>query len=351
MDRYLGCDPHAESCTFSMRDARGKIQQRDVVETTAEAIVSYIQNLKGNLHLCVEEGEWSQWLSELLAPHVKEFVAVQPEKRQGPKNDAFDADALSERIQSGKLGRVVFKDQGRMSALREAARVYVMLSRDVARTKIRMKCFCRARGIRSPGQSIYNPEKLPELVKALPLSTQRAVHLLGQQLEVLQELKDEAEAMMMRQSHRFKISRILETAPGMGPIRVAQLLPIVVTPHRFRTKRQFWAYCGFGIVTRSSADWVLYEGRWIKAPVQQIRGLNQNYNRPLKGLFKGAASSVLAHPNSYPLRLHYDELLENGTKPNLAKLTIARRIAAIVLAMWKNEEPYRPEKDARMNAG
>ena len=51
---------------------------------------------------------------------------------------------------------------------------------------------------------------------------------------------------MLRESHRHRIARILETAPGLGPIRVAQMLPIVVTPYRFRTKRQFWAYCGFG---------------------------------------------------------------------------------------------------------
>jgi hypothetical protein len=34
----------------------------------------------------------------------------------------------------------------------------------------------------------------------------------------------------------------------------------------------------------------------------------------------------------------------NGTKPNLAKLTIARRIAAILLAVWKTGEEYDPKK-------
>ncbi len=57
---------------------------------------------------------------------------------------------------------------------------------------------------------------------------------------------------MIAESRRHPISRILQTAPGLGPIRVAQLIPIVITPHRFRTKRQFWAYCGFGLVTRTS---------------------------------------------------------------------------------------------------
>ena len=32
--------------------------------------------------------------------------------------------------------------------------------------------------------------------------------------------------------------------------------------------------------------------------------------------------------------------IEAGTKPNLAKLTIARKIAAIVLAIWKTETEY-----------
>lgn len=346
MDRFLGCDPHAESCTFSVRNSRGQVERRDVIATREDSLVSYVRRLEGNLHLCVEEGEWSQWLSEILSPHLHEFVAVQPEKRQGSKSDAIDADGLSEKMQTGRLRRVVFKDRGRLGALREASRVYTMISRDVARTKNRIKCFCRARGVRAPGQAIYNPDKRREMITQLPPSTQQAVELLGQQLLALQALKDDAAKAMLRESHRHPISRILETAPGMGPIRVAQMLPIVVTPHRFRTKRQFWAYCGFGIVTKSSADWVLHEGRWIRAEVQQIRGLNQNYNRPLKGLFKGAASSVLAHPDN-SLGVHYQELLENGTKPNLAKLTIARRIAAIVLAMWKNEEVYDSHRDPR----
>ena len=278
---------------------------------------------------------------------MAEFVVVQPEKRRGSKSDAVDADELSERIWTGQLGRVVFKDRGRFVALRDAARVYTMISRDAARTKNRIKSFCRARGLRSTGQALFKADKREELVLGLPQSTQWAVRLLGEQLSCLETLKERARVRMIRQSHRHDISRVLETAPGMGPVRIAQLLPIVVTPYRFRTKRQFWAYCGFGIVTRSSADWVLYDGRWIKARVEQTRGLNQNYNRRLKGLFKSAASSVLRVGSAGGLRIHYDQLLENGTKPNLAKLTIARRIAAIVLAMWKNKEVYRAEKDPR----
>ncbi len=149
---------------------------------------------------------------------------------------------------------------------------------------------------------------------------------------------------MVRESHRHRIARMLETAPGLGPVRVAQMLPIVVTPHRFRTKRQFWAYCGFAVVTHSSSDWVRDQERWVRARVTQTRGLNFNHNRMLKAIFKGAATTVIAHTGPNPLRAAYDRQLENGTKPNLAKLTVARNVAAIVLAMWKTEETYDPER-------
>ena len=50
---------------------------------------------------------------------------------------------------------------------------------------------------------------------------------------------------------------------------------------------------------------------------------------------------------AHVLHQHYENLLEKGTKPNLATLTIARRIAAAVLAMWKANEEYDPDKHQR----
>ena len=127
-------------------------------------------------------------------------------------------------------------------------------------------------------------------------------------------------------------------------MRVAQLLPIVVTPHRFRTKRQFWAYCGFGVVTHSSADWTRRNGEWVRDRVPQTRGLNRNFNRQLKGIFKAAATTVIAHSGPNVFQSAYEDLCAAGTKPNLAKLTVSRRIAATTLAMWKTQEVYDPQR-------
>lgn len=307
MERYLGADVHATSCTFSVLDASGKQIRRDVVETNGQALVGYLKQIAGNLHLCIEEGQWSQWLVEILSPRVAEMVVFRGEWKPGSKSDA-------------------------------------MVTGDVVRTKNRLKNFYRSRGVACTGESVYSAVGREKRAGQLPVATRQAVELIGRELDQLLDFKAEAEAAMLRESHRHRISRILETAPGLGPIRVAQMLPIVITPHRFRTKRQFWAYCGFGVVVRSSADWIREDGRWVKARVNQTRGLNFNHNRALKAIFKGAATTVITRKSVDPLRGDYDRLLESGTKPNLAKLTIARKVAAIALTMWKREERYSPEK-------
>ena len=344
MERYLGADIHATSCTFSVLNVAGKQLRRDVIETNGDALVEYVSQIAGNRHLCIEEGEWSQWLYEILSPHVSEMVVFRAEWKPGSKNDAIDAHGLADRIRTGKVGRGVYKDGGRFRALRELARTYTMVTRDVARTKNRLKSFYRSRGVPCTGQATYSPHQRQKRVRLLPLATRRAVELLNRELDALTELKADVKAAMVRESQRHKVTRTLRTAPGFGPVRVAQMLPIVITPHRFRTKRQFWSYCGFGIVTRSSADWVREDGRWVKGRVVQTRGLNTSHNRMLKMIFKGAATNVVGVAGPSPLRDDYDRLLKNGTKPNLAKLTIARKIAAIVLAMWKAREEYSPEK-------
>jgi transposase len=343
MERYLGADVHASSTTFSVLNPAGKQLRRDVVETNGKALVGYLNQIPGNLHLCIEEGEWSQWLVEILTDHVAEVVVFRGEWKPGPKSDAIDAHGLADRIRTGKVGRCVYKDPKRFTALRELSRTYTMITRDVVRTKNRLKSLYRSRGVPCTGDIVYRAEGRAKKARHLPVATRHAAELLGQQLDGLLEVRKEAEKRMLKESHRHRVSRFLETAPGMGPIRVAQMLPIVITPYRFRTKRQFWAYCGFGIVVRSSADWAREDGRWVRVKVNRTRGLNFNHNRMLKGIFKGAATTVIQGQGN-PLRGDYDRLMENGTKPNLAKLTVARKIAAIVLAMWRKEERYKPEK-------
>ena len=114
-------------------------------------------------------------------------------------------------------------------------------------------------------------------------------------------------------------------------------------PHRFRTKRQLWAYGGLALETRISGEY-----RYVKGQLQRskqrlaIRGLNQDHNHDLKGLLKSAATQASTRPG--PLRDFYLALLDKGMKPTMARLTLARKIAAMALVLWKKGARFDAEK-------
>ena len=66
---------------------------------------------------------------------------------------------------------------------------------------------------------------------------------------------------------------------------------------------------------------------------QQRRGLNENHNHEMKEIFKSTATT--ASGGTGPFRDVYVALLAKGMKPEMARLTLARKIAAITLTLWK----------------
>ncbi len=56
MDRYIGLDVHATSCTAAVMDALGKRLRSQVIETNGQALIEFLKAQPGSLHSCIEEG-------------------------------------------------------------------------------------------------------------------------------------------------------------------------------------------------------------------------------------------------------------------------------------------------------
>ncbi len=345
MERYIGLDAHGSSCTFAVVGQSGKKLRSQVVETNGRALVDFVRSVPGHKHLCLEEGTQSAWLYEILEPHVDEIVVVAITESRGQKSDELDAYRRAEELRTGQIKRSVFKAPRQYGRLRELVGAYSILVKKVVRIQLQLKSKYRSRGVSTPGKSVYSVQNRDQWLRRLPPRSRFATEKLHETYDSLLELQKQVKRELLIEATKQPMTKILRSAPGLGRIRVAQLMTIVVAPHRFRTRRQFWAYCGLGIVTRSTGDWVRTpKGQWIRANVCRTRGLNRNRNATLKDVFKGAATTIIRNLPNDPLHKHYMNLIESGTRPNLAKLTIARRVAAIVLRMWKDEKEYDPGK-------
>jgi hypothetical protein len=85
MDRYIGLDVHATSCTAAVVDAQGKRLRSYVIETNGQALVEFFKTQPGRLHVCLEEGTQSEWVVEILSPYVERIVVVHVSESRGQK--------------------------------------------------------------------------------------------------------------------------------------------------------------------------------------------------------------------------------------------------------------------------
>ena len=343
MPQYIGLDSHSTSSTFGVIDQKGKRLKHEVVETSARYLIDFVTTVPRPRYLCMEEGTQSTWLYEVLQPQVDDIVVTKVRQSRGPKDDLLDAFALAEQMRMGSV-KPVYKYCGSFSRLISLNATYGKLKADRVRTQNRLKALYRSRGVSTAGKSIYDTARREQWLQMLPEQYRGAAELLHASLDAVSEVKQQAEKGLIQESRRHAISRILRTCPGMGEIRTARLMAVIVTPYRFRTKRQLWKYGGLSIVMRSSSDWEQTPNGWERVQLRKTRGLNRDFNRTLKDIFKGAATTVIEQ-HQRPLYDDYLKMLEQGTKPPLAKLTLSRKIAATLLAMWKKQEAYNPDTD------
>jgi len=345
--KYIGMDIHKETISIAVMNGEGKLVMESIIETKAITILEFIHGVRGDLHVTFEEGTWAAWLYDLLKPHVTKLVVCDPRKnalmKEGNKSDKIDARKLADLLRGGYL-RSVYHGENGLRTLKELARSYLTISKDLTRVMNRVKAVYRSWGIAYGGQQVYAPRHRAEwLNKIEEGGVRRRAEFFYQQLDALRGLRQAVRRDLLAESRKHDATKLLRQIPSIGPIRAALLIALMQTPHRFRTKRQLWTYSGLAIETRDSAQhrYVAGQLQRSKKP-QQLRGLNQNHNHDMKEIFKSAAATASSREG--PLHDFYQGLLTKGMRPAMARLTLARKIAAVTLILWKKGAHFDAEQ-------
>ena len=163
-----------------------------VIETKAITVVQFVQGLRGDLHVTLEEGTWAAWLYDLLRPHVNEVLVCDPRKnallKVGNKSDRIDARKLAELLRSNLL-RPVYHGEHGVRTLKELSRSYLAISGDLARVMTRLKAVYRSWAIPCAGKQVYAPRYRAQwLGKISEAGVRRRAEIYYEQLDALRRV-------------------------------------------------------------------------------------------------------------------------------------------------------------------
>lgn len=322
---YVGLDAHKANSFFVVLDGEGNVLERVKVVTSETALVAFVAGVPGPKALALEESHLSQWLYLTLAPEVDQLVVCNPAQRpspQGPKTDYLDALELANLLRLNAL-RGVYHGAKRWMDLRTLLSGYGDVTQELVRAKNRYRAlFARsAQGV--GGDAFYRDARWMERLEG---ETERYVaQPLWEQIQLLQRQHDEYQKRLAKNVKACKAMRLLSSIPGLGAVRVNQLVGVVIEPQRFADKYHFYSYAGL-VKHPKISDGVSYGKR-------RARG-----NRRLKEVFKSAALDALRGENA--LRLKYELMRANGSTAAAARNAVARTLAAVSLAVWKTGKKF-----------
>jgi transposase len=350
MDRYIGIDVHTKSCTVAVVDGTGKRVGQHVVETNGAALVECLKMIPGERHVCMEEGTQSAWLYEILTPHAKDLAVVNVTESRGPKDDERDAFGLPRAAHRGDRAPGVQGSGSLSQAARARSRAHdggqglgpgpepdqklhaVTRGRGDGHDCVwsrgpRGVHEKAARGDAAGGHDALRPVRCPEGHTQAGRERTRVRGTSASHGRDPRNLpwhrSDPCGADAADRSHAAPVPDSAAVLVVLGPgYRDAFLGGLGAGPG----------------------------GKLAALPGTKDARLEPLHNHQLKAIFKGAATTVIMQVHDDPLYQDFERLTAGGTKPNLAKVTLARKIAAIVLAMWKKEEVYDSDKHRKPNS-
>lgn len=328
MKKYIGLDAHSSTCSFCVMDETGKILDIAKIVTNGRLLVDYIRSVPGKLELTFEECELSSWLYEILKKEVKKVLVCNPvENKQykKAKTDKLDAMNLANLLR-GNFLKEVYHNGSDKEKLRDLMSGYQSLIEDGVRVKNRYKSLFRKEGNRKLGRSMYGDESL------LGGLERKDFKFIGKQhfdlIEAMEKSRIAYVKEIQKLGKKHKGIKHLKMVSGIADINAAKIIAQVIDPHRFSTKYKYYSYCGLVRHRQISGEKVYGDKR--------IWG-----NRVLKSVYKTAAETAIKGTSEF--RQYYDHLRGKGISHKNAKNAVARKIAAVTLAILKKGEKYRKE--------
>lgn len=332
----IGLDLHKRESQLCIKSVDGAIAERRIV--TSRERFTAVLGQRPPARILLEATTESEWVARHLESLGHEVIVADPNfapmyahRSRRSKTDKRDARALMQACDTG-----VYRPAHRLSEARRHVRAELAVRDALVRTRTRCvslaKALARRDGLRVPSST---SRCVAERIAALPLGPELTrelaplVQVLGVVNEQIRVLDQHLEALTRADP---AVAR-LTTAPQVGCVTASAFVATVDDVGRFRTAHDLEAYLGLVPSERSSAE-KRRLGRITKAGNSRVRWLLVEAGW---GILRSRSPEVAAL-RAWGLRI----AARRGKR--IACVALARRLAGVLFAMWRDGAPYDAQK-------
>lgn len=331
---YAAIDLHKKECQVRIVTTAGEVHDCRV-RTTREALAGVLGG-RPRARVLIEASTESEWVAEHVEGLGHEAVVVDPNyapmygmRSRRVKTDLRDTVALTEACRQG-IYRVVHRRSAEQRVRQWELSVRDQLIRTRTRAVNGVRAITRAVGARLP--AARGPRVVSQVATlALPPTARAALEPLCALITHTTTALAALDAQFAARAADDPVCRRLMTAPGIGPLTAVAFVAALDDPARFRSASQVAQYLGLVPHEQSSGE-------------RQRRGRTVRSAQPrVQALLVQAGWRLLrsSDPAAAGLRAWGDQLAaRRGRK--IAVVALARRLARLLWAMWRDATPFRP---------
>jgi transposase len=329
---HIGIDVHKNESQICWLTEQGEILERRIA-TRRDRFAAELGQCP-RARIVIEASTESEWVARCLEDLGHEVIVADPNyapmyatRSRRVKTDRRDAQALMDACRLGAYRRA-----HRTSETQRRVRALLTARDNLVRTRIReiqvIRALLRREGIRvRSGQTSSFAERMAE--QDLPEWLRTTVAPV---VKVMDEVNEQLVAMdreLQRVVGDDPVVRRLCTAPGIGPVTAIAFVSTIDRVERFDRAHQVESY--LGLVPREFSS----------GERQQRGSVTKAGNGRLRWLLVEAAWSILRSKRSStePLR-EWAERMATRRGRRIAVVALARRLAGILYAMWRDETDF-----------
>lgn len=333
---HVGMDLGKKECQIAIiTDAGELIEKR--LRTECERLRRYFSD-RPRARVLMEACTISEWVARLLEGLGHEVIVADPnyapmyaQRSRRVKTDRRDAVALAEAC---KLG--AYRPAHRTSDEQRHVRGLVTAREALVRSRARLITLAQAllsrEGIRvSSGSSRCFGKRVEDLEVSEPLRGEIAPlrALLGPLNEQICGLDSELEELALRD---VRVRRLM-TVPEIGALTALSFVATLDEVGRFRGAHQVESY--LGLVPRE----------WSSSEAHRRGRITKAGNTRMRWLLVEAASRLMWPRNTRARALReWAERIARRRGRKVAKVALARRLAGILYALWRDGSVFDSEK-------